>query len=87
MTAQYSESTLREAWNRSGGRCECRKMNHGHLGRCGRVLSWSRKGISGHSGWEINSKSGGDYASNVEVLCYFCHQNKRFVLPAPLPQM
>jgi hypothetical protein len=83
MPEKFSDSAIKEAWNRAGGRCECRKMNHGHLGRCGRKLSWTRKGYEGHGGWNTQSMGGGDYASNMEILCYFCHQNKKFVLPAP----
>ena len=69
----FSEETKKLAFRRSGGRCECRRKNHGHLfGRCAALL-WSRRSAEFH---HVNAEAGGghDGLSNCEVLCPSCHK-------------
>ena len=80
----FSETTVRQAWARSGGRCECQRKSCGHgtySGRCSQLLLWDMRGNDYSSyGWEAHHKTavsegGGDYLSNCEILCMECHKN------------
>jgi hypothetical protein len=71
---EFSEKVLREAFSRSGGRCECRRASHKHGDqRCPRNLSWTLHGKD-PEGWEAHLvKAGGpETAANCEVLCFSC---------------
>ena len=78
----FSDLTVRQAWLRSGGRCECQRTTHGHnyTGRCSQRLIWQQRGNDNSaSGWEAHHKiavsSGGtDNLSNCEILCMECHK-------------
>ena len=79
----FSDLTVRQAWMRSGGRCECQRSTHGHnyTGRCPQRLLWTERG-NDHSlyGWEAHHKTaasvgGSDGLSNCEILCIECHKN------------
>jgi len=76
----FSEETVKAAWQRAGGRCECTRTTHGHIGRCNKLLSWENRGReSGRGAWETHHKtsvqSGGyDTFSNCEILCWDCHR-------------
>lgn len=76
----FSQETINEAWNRSGGKCECNRTLHSHSGRCNKTLSFSNRGKEGAWGaWEAHHKvavsSGGkDTLSNCEILCLECHK-------------
>jgi len=75
----FDDETIAAAWGRSGGRCECERATHGHVGRCGKMLAENNRGReSGWGSWEahhrLSVQSGGsDALSNCEVLCWDCH--------------
>lgn len=75
----FSSQTVEQAWRRTGGRCECERRTHGHLGRCGASLKWANRGRSGAGAWEANhsvrlESGGSDALSNCEILCWSCHR-------------
>ena len=72
----FSDSTIVEAWARSGGKCECTRTTHRHTGRCNKQLFKHRQGERENEYcWEAHhvSASGGDMLSNCEILCCNCH--------------
>ncbi len=75
----FAEDTVRQAWNRAGGRCECTRTTHGHGSRCNKQLVWNNRGRNGGVGaWEAHHKvrvesGGSDALSNCEILCWDCH--------------
>lgn len=76
----FSEETVKQAWERSCGKCECRRASHEHhYKRCGKDLVFANRGRnSGRGDWEAhhitNVQSGGDdNLSNCEILCWDCH--------------
>ncbi len=74
----FSEETVREAWERAGGRCECRRTTHGHPARCNEKLSWDKRGLPDSPGaWDTHHRlspqhGGSGSLSNCEVLCCGC---------------
>ena len=72
-----------KAWRRSGERCECKRLRHGHIGRCDAKLIKNMNGKRGEYGsWEIHhiDRHGPNTASNYEVLCTYghdCHYKTR----------
>ena len=75
----FSEETVRQAWIRAGGRCECRRATHYHpYTRCNKELVWENRGReSGRGAWETHHKDGNpnnDALSNCEILCWDCHK-------------
>lgn len=75
----FSEEIVEEAWGNAGGKCECERSTHGHIGRCGKVLMKSNRGREGLMSWEANHKvrqesGGSDDVSNCEILCWPCHK-------------
>jgi len=75
----FPESVVKQAWDRSGGRCECRRTTHGHSGRCSRTLLWPSRGKETSYGWEAHhiNANGPDTLSNCEILCQDCHKKTR----------
>ena len=79
----FSDSVVQQAWQRSGGCCECVRSTHGHAGRCDVRLIWGARGndkVLG--GWEAHHKTsveagGSDALSNCEILCIPCHEKTR----------
>lgn len=73
----FSEETVRQAWNRAGGKCECRRTNCGHGGRCNKELLLGSRGTESNYGWEAHHEdSNGDNSlTNCEILCQKCHKN------------
>ena len=76
----FSEDTIKKAWQRADGKCECRRSSHNHpYTRCNKELVWENRGReSGRGSWEAHHKtsiqSGGDDSlSNCEILCWDCH--------------
>ena len=73
----FSEETVKEAWKRARGKCECRRITHNHqYVRCNKELVWENRGReTGRGAWEAHHKSstGGDSLSNCEILCWDCH--------------
>ena len=78
MAGDFPDSVVDEAWTRSGGKCECTRVTHGHTGRCNKaVLKSSRGRDSGDYGWEAHHVSAlaSDTLSNCEILCWNpCHK-------------
>lgn len=78
----FSDLTIRQAWQRSGGRCECERSSHGHgyTGRCTQRLMFNLRGNDySPYGWEAHHKTavssgGSDALSNCEILCMSCHK-------------
>jgi 5-methylcytosine-specific restriction endonuclease McrA len=68
----FPQSVIDALWERSGGRCECRRTSCGHAGRCNVPLTsgnWQAHHI-------VSVQAGGtDTLSNAEALCIPCHQN------------
>jgi len=71
----FSTSVINQAWDKSGGRCECTRTDHGHSGRCSRELLKVRRGVESPYGWEAHHivAGGGDDLSNCEILCLTCY--------------
>ena len=71
----FPESVVEEAWQRSGGRCECTRVTHGHSIPCSSILSKYNRGREGGGEWEaLHRVSGGfDTLSNCHILCWDCH--------------
>ena len=67
----FSDLTKDRAFVRSGGRCECIRARHGHVGRCPKRVT--RTGAQYHH-VTAQSLGGGDALSNCEVLCVECHR-------------
>lgn len=70
----FSESILWKAWQQAFGRCECRRAEHGHTGRCNKLLSWKNRGRGNWGKWEAYHRisDGPDTASNCDILCWDC---------------
>ena len=71
----FSDTTIKQAWARSGGRCECRRDVHEHgFSRCSNRLTLDKRGEDVKGGWEARRKkpSGGDDLNNCEILCWDC---------------
>lgn len=71
----FSEDVIKQAWERSGGQCECRKRTHSHFYiPCGKVLIWQNRGKEGRGGWGSKHihAGAGDVLSNCEILCSDC---------------
>ena len=67
MVDDFPDSVKREAFERSGHRCECERTNHRHFGRCSNTF-WLRSEARFH---RIN-QSGPSIVSICEVLCIDC---------------
>ena len=78
MGDTFARETVMRAWLRSGSKCECQRMMHGHSGRCNRILVWGNRGRDGWGGWETGSRDNRSDTSlsNCEVLCWECHSHK-----------
>lgn len=68
----FAQETKDQAYNRAGGKCECRRQVclH-HSGRCNAELSgwWHAHHITSQSA------GGSDELSNCEAVCVTCHKN------------
>ncbi len=76
MKTLFSESTVEAAWNRAGGKCECRRSTCGHAYRCNKSLRWASRGSESELGWEAHhiNRYGSGVLSNCEILCQDCHK-------------
>jgi hypothetical protein len=71
----FSDEVARQAFENSGGQCQCRKRNHPHFYiPCGKPLTWDKRGKPGWGGWEANrvDTMRGDDLVNCEIVCYSC---------------
>jgi len=50
----FSDETVRQAWNRAGSKCECKRTICGHSGRCNKNLFWGSRGAESDYGWEAH---------------------------------
>jgi hypothetical protein len=68
------QDLLTSAWARSGGRCECHTISHGHDLRCNRQLVWPNRGRAfGHGAWDLKfHHNGGGGPGHIEVMCSEC---------------
>lgn len=55
----FSDETIRLAWGRAGGRCECKKAYHNHpIGLCNKELIWENRGREAAGGaWKTHHRS------------------------------
>jgi hypothetical protein len=77
----FSDHLVKQAWMRSGGRCECTRATHGHPGRCNKsLLELYRGELDTQAGWEALSKSGSYLdLSDCEILCRGCQKEIRYI--------
>ena len=80
----FSEDTVKRAFGRAKGQCECWRKTCGHDGRCKASFTYSQRSTSGNDkGWQANHVlssgpgGGGDGLENCEILCVPCHKNTR----------
>ena len=71
------DTVLRQAWQRSEGKCQCTRIDHGHpYVRCNKRLVWERQDKLVPGGWRIRKRIG--YGKNAtsacEILCWECFQ-------------
>ena len=72
----FASDTVKKAWERAGGQCECLRRTHSHFYTpCGKQLAWEMRGKAARGGWEAHQSkiAGGDGLDNCEVLCWDCH--------------
>jgi hypothetical protein len=79
---EFSDETIRLAWERSGGKCECARSAHEHPhGRCHKPLVWEKRGKLGEYGaWQVRHKdfmerlkcSNSDDVHKCEIWCLDC---------------
>lgn len=78
----FSEYIVKQAWRRSGGRCECTRTTHSHGRACKKkLLELYRGDDESDFGWEAHSKSGA-YLNNVadcEILCWDCQEELHYL--------
>lgn len=78
MAGEFSESIIEQAWVRSGGKCECDEVGHGHTGRHNRtVLKVYHGDRYSEYGWEAHSVSTRhlDSLSDCKIYCWEpCHR-------------
>ena len=78
----FPDYIIRQAWIRSGGRCECTGHMHGHTGRCNKKLLELYHGdIDTVFGWEARSRSGSylNDLSDCEILCWDCQDDVQYL--------
>jgi len=71
----FSDETKRAALARSGGRCECVRIEHPHFGRCSSPVTLATAEYHHAS---AQSVGGHDDLLNCEVLCHECHAERDF---------
>jgi hypothetical protein len=73
----FPKEVIAQAWERSGGQCECTKRTHRHFYTpCGKSLRWNLRGEIGEGSWEARHVNmlDGDTLANCEILCMECHE-------------
>jgi hypothetical protein len=74
---EFSEETIKKAWKRSGGKCECKRKTHGHEGRCNKELIYKNRGRDDDDDWEAHHKNGDETNNNEDhclIFCWGCHR-------------
>ena len=72
----FSDEVIKQAWERSGGRCECTRMGHDHsFIRCPTQLTFAGRDKKGAGAWVAHHiiRMGTDGLGNCEILCWPCH--------------
>jgi len=71
----FSAETVKRAFARSGGRCECgRKEHNWHGARCPITFKEADRGKTWEAHHQISVDAGGtDTYENCEILCLRCH--------------
>jgi hypothetical protein len=66
----FTEQKIREAFERTGGRCECNLGVCGHPRKCGAQLEWEARGVQ----WDVEvlDAEGEDDSLSLVVLCADC---------------
>ena len=79
----FPQDVVRQAWERAGGQCECRRRTHRHFyAPCGKALIWENRGKVSSGGWEAHHITiGDDTLSNCEILCSDCIGMRPFSTP------
>jgi len=74
MNSTFARETVMRAWMRAEARCECKRMMHGHSGRCTKALVWGNRGREARGAWEVNNRDNRSDTSlsNCEILCWNC---------------
>lgn len=79
-TAEFTEDTLRRAFIRCRGICECSDDAHDHLlSQCHIRVDWAKRGTSGEGGWEAlaidpDEIGGAGNPDNCLILCWECYR-------------
>ena len=74
----FLDSVVKAAWEKCGGRCECRRRSHVHLkNHCNQQLVERSRGRSGTGNWEARYRHGQfsrgrDTIDNCEIVCWSC---------------
>lgn len=79
MAEPFPDIVVALAFARAGGRCECERLAHGHMGRCPRQLNPGYRGLDVPGGWEAHHRNsqGPGVLSNCEIVCQHCHKLTR----------
>jgi 5-methylcytosine-specific restriction endonuclease McrA len=73
----FAQSVVDQAFDSSGGRCECTRATHPHgSNRCTTRLQRANRGRELPGGWEAHHRTAGgpDTLSNCQILCWPCHK-------------
>ena len=70
----FSPTTIKQAWDRCKGICECTNTAHGRGKRCSTRLLWTLQGGQAGAGWRACRKTtwGMDGLENCEIRCARC---------------
>jgi 5-methylcytosine-specific restriction endonuclease McrA len=68
----FLDTTKDQAFARSGGQCECKRLLHGHGGSLRCPIKPTRWSAEYHHLTAV-SAGGNDGLSNCQVLCHECH--------------
>lgn len=78
----FSDYIVKQAWVRSGGRCECISKTHGHARMCRKkLLELYRGDDESDCGWEARSISGSypEVLADCEILCWDCQEEVHYL--------
>jgi hypothetical protein len=68
---------VRQAWQRSEGKCQCTLLDHNHpYVRCNKPLVWNKQDKPYTSGWRVHHRLsyGKNAVATCEILCWECYQ-------------
>ena len=74
----FTEKTMRAAFSRAAGRCQCVRPTCGHAGQCARPLNYADH-TKLEGGWRANyvipvHANGTDTLENCQILCAPCYR-------------